>query len=315
MRFPALAVIMAVAAIQVSAVPSNAVQQADLGAFFAHPGNAFERVEYRVVGVTLIRSTVVVFVEIPLDATLPAGWVSRLQAMLQTTGQKTEIRLVSGISSPNLVEMGDLEQSAALQKGLPVDPGTGVAFKENGLHGTIGCRLTNGATFLLSNNHVLANTDRVATGATTFQGKLPIRALAAVQCLSLSSDNLIDAALACTTPQCVTTKTPDFAFASKTRQAEASLNVKKWGNKTRGVRVGEIESTGGLYEVKLTDGNAYCFADQILVRSEDRKLPFAEDGDSGSVAVDGDNQAVGLFFARIKGPPHRRAERGPPGFS
>jgi PKD repeat protein len=190
--------------------------------------------------------------------------------------------------------------------------------------GTIGARVVNGSgdTFILSNNHVLANSNDGSIGDPILQpgpfdgGSDPadrIGTLADYQAIdfTLSGQNHMDAAIAAVSAADVAVSTPPDGYGAPNAQpydldanndgnVDASLiglNVKKYGRTTR-LTAGEVTDINATvevcYEVLLWFclKSAYMY-DQIIYTN------LSQGGDSGSLIVtdDANNSPVSLLFA------------------
>jgi hypothetical protein len=192
--------------------------------------------------------------------------------------------------------------------------------------GTIGARVMDaqGRTFILSNNHVLANSNGAALGDATLQpgpydggtSADQIGTLFAFRPINFSGgSNTIDAAIALVSPSDVTSSTPtddgygtpntaifgdangDNAFDDKT--AALNLDVQKYGRttkRTQGTITGINATISVCYEVLLI----FClkqatFVDQFVITPG----TFSSGGDSGSliVTLNAALNPVGLLFA------------------
>jgi PKD repeat protein len=195
--------------------------------------------------------------------------------------------------------------------------------------GTYGARVVDGSgdTFMLSNNHVLANINEASIGDPTLQpgpsdgGSDPadrIAELADFEPIDFENDNTMDAAIAAPIhPDSISAATPtDDAYGAPSSTPLAldsdgdgnvdagvvGTAVQKYG-RTTGLTVGEISEVSVTAEVCYVCANPLCtrcsesatMVDQIGITPGD----FSDGGDSGSLIVtdDGDAQPVGLLFA------------------
>jgi hypothetical protein len=177
--------------------------------------------------------------------------------------------------------------------------------------GTIGCRVTDGTNvFILSNNHVLANSNNAQIGDSALQpgpsdggadtdyykiGELydfePI-------VFGMWGVNIIDAAIASTEVDLVGTSTPPppegYGIPSSTTiDAYVGLPVQKYGRTTR-LTYGVVDDINGTFLVRYSRSFA-IFYGQVVI-----EVPgFSYGGDSGSLIVtDDDNlNPVALLFA------------------
>lgn len=179
--------------------------------------------------------------------------------------------------------------------------------------GTIGARVTDGIrVFALSNNHVFANNNEGRRGDNLLQpgvadgGRNPEDVVGTLYdfepirfCGLTCPPNRIDAALALTTPDDLSTATPDGGYGSpRSRTAEATLGleVQKFG-RTTGHTQGRVTGIHATIDVSYRGGTAR-FEEQIVVSGDG----FSTGGDSGSMIVTrgvllGDRRPVGLLFA------------------
>jgi PKD repeat protein len=182
--------------------------------------------------------------------------------------------------------------------------------------GTYGARVVNGSgnTFMLSNNHVLANSNDASIGDATLQpgpsdgGTDPgdrIGTLADFEPIDFENDNVMDAAIAA--PEhadsiSASTPTDDAYGAPGTTVTEASvgMNVQKYG-RTTGLTQGTVEEVNVRIAVCYEPAGPFMckqaatFVDQIGIGPG----TFSDGGDSGSLIVTDDSNAdpVGLLFA------------------
>lgn len=175
--------------------------------------------------------------------------------------------------------------------------------------GTICCRLSNAlGAFVMSNNHIFANTNQAFLDDPVLQpgrfdgGRAPqdqIGTLYEFEPIAFDgSENLIDAAIALTTPEDVDNTTPSDGYGSPssiTTRPLPRMRVMKYG-RTTGLTRGRVEAINAIVEVEYGAGIAR-FVQQIVVAGDG----FAGGGDSGSlIVVDRGKSArkpVGLLFA------------------
>jgi hypothetical protein len=192
----------------------------------------------------------------------------------------------------------------------PAPPGCSVGFRDPGnsfvMAGTFGALVKRGQRrFILSNNHVLADENRLPQGSPIFQPGLrdggnpttdQIAQLSAFVQLQAGAPNVIDGAIAEVANNAPVTNSilvigrPQGAVA-----AQRDMVVHKFG-RTTGYTVGRITSinTDVLVDYDL---GALQFNDQIIIRGLNNQ-PFSASGDSGSLIVErSTGRAVGLLFA------------------
>src|SRR5881396_1269082 len=208
----------------------------------------------------------------------------------------------------------------------PAPPGFSVGHPDI-TAGTIGARVADGSghVYVLSNNHVLANSNDASIGDTALQpgpydgGTAPadqIGTLFAFKQIDFSGgDNTIDAAIALSSADDLGNATPtddgygtpsaaifgdannDGVFDDKT--ALLGLNVQKYGRTTK-LTKGQITGIDGTVTVCYEVFIIFClesatFVDQLVIEPGS----FSGGGDSGSLIVSDDQNMnpVGLLFA------------------
>jgi len=170
--------------------------------------------------------------------------------------------------------------------------------------GTLACLVRDaGETFILSNNHVLANENRGAEGDPILQpgrfdgGKTDRDVIGRLDTfIAVDPDevNLVDSALA--KPFDERDVTPDILGIGRlrgTKEAGLDEKVMKSGRTTR-VTNGTVVDASATLRVGYQTGS-YLFADQLIIKGE--RGAFSAGGDSGSTIVSYDGKAVGLLFA------------------
>lgn len=177
--------------------------------------------------------------------------------------------------------------------------------------GTLGCLVErNGNYYILSNNHVLADTNNATPGDPIIQpggidgGSSPnddIATLEPYKEIDLSgAPNHIDAAIALVGDRNqtrVSAEILDIGYP-KRDPVSASIDqiVQKRGRTTRR-RDGVVVDISGDFWVDYDSGSAW-FEDQIVVESGDfSPSPFSRSGDSGSLILTQDQEPVALLFA------------------
>ena len=170
--------------------------------------------------------------------------------------------------------------------------------------GTLGCLVGDaGETFILSNNHVLANENRGAEGDPIlqpgrFDGGRPekdvIGRLDTFVAVDPEEPNLVDSALAA--PFDVRDVTPDILGIGRlrgTKEADLEEKVMKSGRTTRRTD-GTVVDVSATLRVGYQTGS-YIFTDQMIIKGD--RGAFSAGGDSGSAIVSFDGKGVGLLFA------------------
>ena len=195
----------------------------------------------------------------------------------------------------------------------PAHPGSSIGFQDPAnqfvMAGTFGAVVKDASgTYILSNNHVLADENRLPAGAAIFQPGLldggnvatdQIAALTRFIMLDLSKSNSVDCAIARVTQNNIVSPAILHIGAPKgSADATLDMNVHKFG-RTTGYTVGRVVSL----DTDVTDGyetGDYTFASQIIVVGSHGQS-FSDAGDSGSLILQrGTNKAVALLFAGSK---------------
>ena len=170
--------------------------------------------------------------------------------------------------------------------------------------GTFACLVRDaGETFILSNNHVLANENRGTEGDPILQpgrydgGKTDrdvIGRLDTFVAVDPEGMNLVDTALAAPfDPRDVTSDILGIGRLRGTKDAVLEEKVMKSGRTTRKTN-GTVVDVSATLRVGYQTGS-YLFTDQMIVKGE--RGAFSAGGDSGSTIVAYDGKAVGLLFA------------------
>ena len=169
--------------------------------------------------------------------------------------------------------------------------------------GTLGCLVRDkktGRNFILSNNHVLANSNSAKKGDIIIQpgaadgGKAPEDKIANlerwVEIDFTDVGNLVDSSLAAPVSEEVVK--PEIASIGAPRgvsKAKLKMIVQKSG-RTTGHTMGKIKDVSATMKVRY-GRKAAVFRNQILTTA------MSQGGDSGSLVLDQKNRAVGLLFA------------------
>lgn len=174
--------------------------------------------------------------------------------------------------------------------------------------GTFGCLVRRGRSlFILSNNHVLANSNNARIGDPIVQpgptdgGRVPSHVIAKlshwVPIQFGGPLNDVDCAMAQTSPQLVKATNIAYGRFSPTPiPCRPRLVVKKGGRTTQFTR-GWITDCNATLRVNYGTSGIAVFRNQIVIRSLTTS-PFSAGGDSGSLIVsDVGNRPVGLLFA------------------
>jgi hypothetical protein len=176
--------------------------------------------------------------------------------------------------------------------------------------GTIACLVRRGtALFILSNNHVLANSNRGTIGDPILQpgpfdgGHVPQDVIARLsQFVAIRFGgpiNRVDCAIAQTSPSLVMSRSISAAMNPiNPNPVPASLNlvVKKAGRTTQFTR-GRVTGLNATVNVGYGTSGTAVYQGQIIIQSL-TTAPFSAGGDSGSlICTNVGNRPVGLLFA------------------
>ena len=192
----------------------------------------------------------------------------------------------------------------------PAQPGCSIGFKDPNnrfvMAGTFGTLVKKGKQlFVLSNNHVLANENRLPLGSSIFQPGLldggnpntdQIAQLTKFVPLKTGASNKVDGAIARVKNASLVSNSILFIGQPKgTAAAQIDMVVHKFG-RTTGYRVGRITSIDTDVNVGY-DLGTLTFAEQIIIVGINGQS-FSASGDSGSLILERSTQkAVGLLFA------------------
>jgi len=195
----------------------------------------------------------------------------------------------------------------------PAHPGCSIGFQDPAnqflMAGTFGLVVKDASgTYILSNNHVLADENRLPIGAAIFQPGLldggnvatdQVAALARFIALDPSKPNTVDCAIARVTQNSIVNSailhigTPKGAAV-----AAIDMSVHKFG-RTTSYTVGTVASIDTDVTVGYETGD-YTFSAQVIVTGNNGQS-FSDAGDSGSLILQrGTNKAVALLFAGSK---------------
>lgn len=207
-----------------------------------------------------------------------------------------------------VVEVGEITIHQISDSRAPVSCGVSVGHP-NITAGTLGCLVEKeGNHYILSNNHVLANSNEATPGDPIIQpgrvdgGTSPdndIATLEPYQEIDFSgAPNAIDAAIALVGDCNQTLVTPDILDIGYPDpdpiSASLEQTVQKHG-RTTGRTIGVVEDISADILINFGRSEPVLFEDQILVKSNSA---FAQPGDSGSLIVDEETlKPVALLFA------------------
>lgn len=177
--------------------------------------------------------------------------------------------------------------------------------------GTIGAvvrdtgKSDNGKRYILSNNHVLANSNDAQVGDAVWQpGKFDggtaadqIGTLARFAPLDFAGgENRMDAAIAEITPGVVAEDVCAIGPLAGKVTPTRNMTVLKHG-RTTGLTRGVITDVDADIRVEYPGHGSALFIDTVMIRGLPPTSPFSSGGDSGSLIVDADHKACALLFA------------------
>ncbi len=248
------------------------------------------------------------------DTSIPAA-LDGVPVVVRISGKIVALAKGGTPGAPGASDKKDNECSADpkgwFQRPVPIGVSTGHPAITAG---TIGVRVTDGRNvYALSNNHVYADQNGASIGDNVLQpgvydyGSDPEDAIGTLEDfepieMSTSASNLIDAAIALSSPDLLDKSTPCDGYGTpKSTTATPAINqgVKKYG-RTTGLTKGRITGIHATVNVSY-DGGTARFVDQLIIEPGS----FSAGGDSGSlIVVDGkgrskadDRKPVGLLFA------------------
>jgi len=179
--------------------------------------------------------------------------------------------------------------------------------------GTIGCRVKDDqGVYILSNNHVMADSNKANIGDPILQpgdydgGSFPTDVIGTLEdyeqigfckgrLLRNCPDNIMDAAIAATSINDVSTNTPSNGYGipkSSTVSPSVGMSVKKYGRTTEWT-FGQISGINGTFAIDYGQGKIANFVGQIVITPGS----FSAGGDSGSLIVNTNGNPVALLFA------------------
>lgn len=192
----------------------------------------------------------------------------------------------------------------------PAQPGCSVGFRDPAdqfvMAGTFGALVRDATdSYILSNNHVLADEGQLSAGAPIFQPGLldggnantdQIAELTRFEPLQTGSPNKVDCAIArALKPSLVSRDILYIGPPQGVGQAAMDMVVHKFG-RTTSYRVGRVTSIDTDVSVQYETGT-YTFESQIIIVGMNSQA-FSDAGDSGSLILERQTQtAVGLLFA------------------
>ena len=219
----------------------------------------------------------------------------------------------SGRGAPIVYEeVGAIRASAGFQQHYrPVQGGVSIAPCGLLYSGTLGCVVSSGAAkYILSNNHVLANTNALGHGAAISQQSQPdggacpadvIANLSYFVPIVLGGVSVVDAAIAAITaavpvaPRIMRDNGVVEKLVAPVTAPVLNLPVQKSGRTTGYTRAAKINAIG--LTITVDYGVGMSTLNNVFAAQRASGL-FSAPGDSGSViTTDPGNQLVGLLFA------------------
>jgi hypothetical protein len=230
-----------------------------------------------------------------------------LAAVLDRWSAETDVRVVGPVRAAGSGPVVPPLPAAARARVRPLVPGTSVAHPDV-TAGTLGALVADaaGRVLLLSNNHVLADTDRARVGDPVLSpgpadgGRPDVDRVATLTAFErlVPEGNLLDLAVAAVDdPALVGGNTvPEGVLSGVVEEVLDGVAVAKTGRTTG-------HTTGTVTAVELDGvtvdygrGQLLSFDDCLEVEGDGRA--FSDGGDSGSVVYSRDGlQAIGLLFA------------------
>lgn len=240
-------------------------------------------------------------------------WRNKFEWFRKITSGEVDIQFVGEVNAlPPVVEAQKENQPWNRQRVRPLKIGSSISHGAV-TAGTLGCfvRNPNGYTFILSNNHVIANQnqanrhDKICQPGTYDGGSVEKDEVATLEkwITIQEKNNLVDAAIAMTSEHEDHTSLDALGKLNGqyTDEIEPGQIVAKFG-RTTGVTLGrvtavEVDNVG----VGFSDGLRH-FDQQIEIEGAE-DVAFCQGGDSGSMVVSasdgrkGSHYALGLLFA------------------
>ncbi|MEY2479585.1 MAG: hypothetical protein QOI04_512 [Verrucomicrobiota bacterium] len=237
---------------------------------------------------------------------LPRG--SKFALPKKIAGVPTDI---IAVGTPRHIANGD---TLDLKRERPAYPGCWITAEpptelSYPMPGTFGALLIDddGALYILSNNHVLANEDQNSKGDLVYQpindAPNKIAKLAAVIPLDRAGPNKVDCALAKVLQSKSVSGVPPNPIGALQSAVpldpQPGMKVEKFGAAT-GHTIGTVASTSATFKVDYMTAPGLLLEEQIQIENGDED--FCAHGDSGSLIVDVESkQAVGLLTVNMDG--------------
>jgi hypothetical protein len=177
--------------------------------------------------------------------------------------------------------------------------------------GTIGAlardsgRQDNGRRYILSNNHVLANSNNATPGDAIFQpgpldgGSAPDRIADLARFVPIKfgvGENTVDCAAAELQDSHVLSDVCSIGSIRGTVRPERNMIVLKHG-RTTGLTRGVITDVDADIRVDYEEAGIALFIDTVIIRGVPPTTPFSDGGDSGSTILNTRSRVCALLFA------------------
>lgn len=206
----------------------------------------------------------------------------------------------------DVVEVGEIYAYANTGKIRPAEGGYSIGLAGSGSVGTLGCLVstlsgTSLKTYILSNNHVIANNNNAPIGSIILQpgqgdgGVNPTDQIATLSSFVpinfAGGNNLVDCAIGeVTNLSLVSNQIAQIGTITGIASAVLGTSVQKSG-RTTGYTTGTINSINTTLNVSFGGGLSAIFIKQITTTK------ISDPGDSGSIVLDSSNRVIGLLFS------------------
>lgn len=228
-------------------------------------------------------------------------YVEKKVVRAQLTREDLVPQMLSGVES-DVEEIGKIIAFGNTGRYRPALGGVSIGHYKI-TAGTLGCLVKDkktGGVFILSNNHVLANSNDAQKGDPILQpgpydgGKKPKDILAHlerwIEIEFKTKGNLVDAALAKPRQKpMVNPEIVEVGIPKGVGRAKLGMSVQKSG-RTTGYTTGKVKDISAVVKVNY-DRKVALFRNQIITTA------MSQGGDSGSLVLDQKKRAVGLLFA------------------
>lgn len=204
----------------------------------------------------------------------------------------------------DVIETGIFKRNVLTQRIRPTLGGCSISPSNRNYYGTLGCLVTkHNQIFILSNNHVLSDLNTLPLYTSIVQPGVPNGGRSPFDIIAYLSDyvpllfnapgykpeNLVDAAIAVVSD---TSLVSPYIFQIGPPKGIASVSIGsqvQMVGATTGYDSGEVTAIGATFVID-EDPIASLMIDQVIT------TPMGDAGDSGSLVLDFNNNAVGLYF-------------------